>query len=89
MSAEETPKTDLLPSAESTSGISTAAGDASISSGTRDQQHPDPSPALEQGAKDLDATSKHMQELKAHILHDLDEVVLVCLRLCVGENSFL
>jgi hypothetical protein len=26
--------------------------------------------------------------LKAHNLHDTDEVVLVCLRLCVGENSF-
>jgi hypothetical protein len=40
MSAEETPKTDLLSSAESTSGISTAAGDVS---NTND--HHDPSPA--------------------------------------------
>ena len=44
-SAEEIPRTDLLPSAESTSGISTAAGNASISSGTRDQHPLDPSPS--------------------------------------------
>ncbi len=39
MSAEEISKTDLLPSAESASGISTAAVDASMSSGMQ-HQHP-------------------------------------------------
>jgi hypothetical protein len=136
--------TDLLPLAESTSGISTAAGDASISSGMRhqflrhqflpvetgmhskDNEHQ--GACMDQG-KELPAreTSGHasenhhqflhthkphnrdtqgmlvsqggngivkempiedIQALKAHNLHDVDEVVLVCLRLCVGENCF-
>jgi hypothetical protein len=44
-----------------------------------------------EGAKEQDATSELIQKLKAHNLHDVDEVdqvVLVCLRLCVGENCF-
>jgi hypothetical protein len=44
MSAEEITKTDLLPLAESNAGISSAAGDASISSGMRHQDPLDLSP---------------------------------------------
>jgi hypothetical protein len=118
------------------SGISTAAGDASISSGMRHQYPLDPSPfrkfpetgmhskdnehqgALMDQGRELPAreTSGHASEnhhqlgmrawqgghgiveempielyiraLKAHNLHDVDEVVLMCLRLCVEENCF-
>ena len=163
----EIPRTDMLPSSESTSGISTAAGDASISSGMR---HLDPSPfrkfpetgmhskdnehqgALMDQRRELPAREtsghasenhhqflhtrkphnrdthmanaagpmlaqrspqgqavqmslgmlasqggngiveempiEHIRALKAHNLHDVDEVVLMCLRLCVEENCF-
>jgi hypothetical protein len=147
MSAEEITKTDLLPLAESNSGISTAAGDASISSGMRHQDPLDLSPTRilpetgmhskdneHQGAwmdqrRELPAreTSGHSSENYRQFLHSrkphmdnaaapmfaqrspqglavqmsqgmlvsqggngivkempIDEVVLVCLRLCAG-----